>query len=354
MKFVDYYEVLGVARTANAEEIKKAYRKLAMKWHPDKNQGDQRAAAEQKFKEINEAYEVLSDGQKREKYDRFGKDWQHGQDFQPPPGTRGMSAEEFARAFGGFGSGGAGSSGGRGGFGGFSDFFTSLFGEDVLKGFRAQGGRAQRAPRRGADVRAELSLTLSQTLAGGKSTFELPVSTECEHCDGTGFLDERVCPACAGVGHTQESRTIELAIPRDIRDGRTLRLKGLGSPPQSAGGEAGDLYLTVRVASDRVYRVDGADVEADVPITPWEAIAGAKIDVESPAGVLTMQVPPGAKSGARLRARGRGLAADDGTRGDFYAVLRHALPEGMNDEQRKRLLELGKEVGNGVSGGARR
>ncbi len=353
MKFVDYYEVLGVARTASAEEIKKAYRKLAMKWHPDKNQGDKRAAAETKFKEINEAYEVLSDPEKRKKYDRFGKDWQHGQDFQPPPGTRQMSAEEFARAFGGFGGGG-GSAGTGGGFGGFSDFFTSLFGDDVLKGFRSQGGRTRRAPMRGgADVRAELSLSLSQTLAGGKSSFELPVTTECPHCDGTGFLDERVCPACAGVGQTRQSRTIELAIPRDIKDGQTLRLKGLGGPAQD-GGEAGDLYLTVRLQSDRVYRVNGADVEADVPVTPWEALAGVKVDVESPAGVLSMQVPPGAKSGARLRARGRGLAAEDGTRGDFYAVIRHALPDAMTDEQKRRLLELGKDVAAGVTGGARR
>ena len=171
MQFQDYYEVLGVARDASPDEIKKAYRKLALKWHPDRHQGAAAEEAEREFKRISEANEVLSDPEKRARYDRFGENWEHGQEFTPPPGSQRYSREDFEQAFGGGG--------------GFSDFFSSLFGEDYQREF---GGRARSHPRyrhRGADVRAELPLTLGQVLEGGKRRFELPVSVACSLCSLT-------------------------------------------------------------------------------------------------------------------------------------------------------------------------
>lgn len=340
-KFIDYYEVLGVPRDADEETIKKAYRKLAMKWHPDRHKGADREKAEEKFKQINEAYEVLKDPEKRKKYDQFGRNWQHGQEFRPPPGGRRVSPEEFEEIFGeGMG---------------FSDFFASLFGEDILRGFgrgRRRGGRHRRFRHRGADVRAELELPLGRALAGGKSAFEVPAQQTCHACGGVGFLDEHVCPACAGVGHVRRPRRVEVKLPSEIRDGMTLRLKGLGEAGVD-GGEPGDLYLTIRLVGDDTYRIEGLDVTADVPVAPWELIDGCKVDVRTPKGVVTIRVPPGTPSGRRLRVPGHGLADADGRRGDFYARLIGGLPSTLTERQKELLREAGKAGPSEVAGGAR-
>jgi curved DNA-binding protein CbpA len=238
VKFQDYYEALGVKRDASADEIKKAYRKLAMKWHPDRHPEKDRPAAEAQFKRISEAYEVLSDPDKRTKYDKFGEHWQHGQDFTPPPGEKGMSREEFEQAFGGAG--------------GFSDFFSNLFGEDMR---RKTGGsrRHARFHQRGADVHAELHLPASQAVHRGKSSLQIPADAPCARCGGVGFVDDHVCVTCAGVGHVRVEKSIELTIPEGVRDGLVLRLKGLGEPGD--GAAAGDLILTLRLESDANYRV---------------------------------------------------------------------------------------------------
>lgn len=335
MKFQDYYEILGVARDASADDIKKAYRKLAMKWHPDRHQGDDRAAAEEKFKRINEAKEVLTDPEKRAKYDRFGKNWQHGQDFTPPGGAgwRTVSPDDFEQMFGGSG---------------FSDFFASMFGEDIM----SRVGR-KRKPARGADVQAELRLSISDAIKGGAREFSLGTIQDCELCGGSGVLDQdHACPACGGLGRVNGRKTVELKIPKDVRDGMTLRLRGLGEAGER-GGSTGDLYLTVRLDSDSVYQKRGADIIADVPIAPWEAIEGAKVDVRTLDGTVTLTVPPETRSGDRLRLRGLGLRRDDGSRGDLYANIRHALPEDLSDQQ-KELLKQAKQAGpTKVQGGAR-
>jgi DnaJ-class molecular chaperone len=251
-----------------------------------------------------------------------------------------MSPEEFAAMFGGQGTG-------------FSDFFTGMFGEAFGRSAAGAGGaRHRRFRHRGADLRAELSLTVGEALAGGKRRLELPVTAACERCGGVGFVGEHVCPVCVGVGSVHKRRTVDLAVPRAVRDGMTLRLKGLGEPGE-AGGETGDLLLTLRLSGDRVYRCVGDDIEADVPIAPWEALAGARVDVRTPDGVVTLTVPAGTLAGQRLRVRGRGLDDGRGGRGDFHAVVRLALPDGLSERQAALIRELASAGPSRVSGGAR-
>jgi curved DNA-binding protein len=338
LKFQDYYEVLGVARDAAQDEIKKAYRKLALKWHPDRHAGKDAEAAEAKFKRISEAYEVLSDADKRAKYDQFGEHWQHGQEFEPAPGQRTMSREEFAAAFGGGG--------------GFSDFFQEMFGGQFRHDFRGGPRRHTRYRHRGADVRAELSLPVSDAIRGGKRSFEVPTSASCPSCGGTGFLQEHVCPGCAGVGQVHQRKTIELAIPKDIREGLKLRLRGLGEAGE-AGGESGDLHLVLRLVDDETYRVQGLDLEARVPLAPWEALAGAKVDVRTARGVVTLSVPPDSRSGKRLRLRGQGFSDGKGGRGDCHVRIELDLPRNLNAEQQELLVALGRAGAADVVGGAR-
>jgi DnaJ-class molecular chaperone len=339
VEFQDYYSVLDVARDASPDDIKKAYRKLALKWHPDRHPEGQRVEAEARFKRIAEAYEVLSDPDKRTRYDRFGKDWKQGDEFRAPgqdEEARTMTPEEFERMFGGAG---------------FSDFFKTAFGEDLRREAASQRARHRRYRHRGADVRAELALAASVAMAGGRQRFEVPATKPCERCGGVGFIGEHVCPACVGVGRLHERRTIDLTIPARVRDGMTMRLAGLGEAGEE-GGEHGDLYLTIRVDSDDVYRLDGDDVEADVPLTPWEAHHGARVGVRTPDGLVTLSVAPGTRAGTRLRLRGKGFEGRSGKRGDFYAVVRLVLPE-LSQKQSELMRELAKAGSSVPSGGAR-
>jgi len=278
VKFRDYYEVLGVPRTATAEEIKRAYRQLARKHHPDLQPASERAHASERFKEINEANEVLSDPDKRAKYDALGANWKGGMDFTPPPGGgRGPTvATEWED------------------IGDFSDFFASIFGRPA--GGRSSGGRAGvRVPIPGNDVEGELPLTLEDVLHGAQRRITL------------------------------DGRSLDVTIPRGIRDGATLRLAGQGGRGVN-GGPAGDVYLHVRLLPHPRYRVAGDDLEMDLPLWPWQAVLGAEVRVDTPDGPVTLTIPPGTQSGQRLRLRGRGLPRGDGGRGDLYAVARIVVP----------------------------
>ena len=282
VKFRDYYEVLGVPRTATAEEIKRAYRQLARKHHPDLQVASERARASERFKEINEANEVLSDPDKRAKYDALGANWKGGMDFTPPPDTgRGPSVTTEWE-----------------GFGDFSDFFGSIFGRPP--GGRAGAGRAGgdragvRMPIPGNDIEGELPLPLDDVLHGGQRRI------------------------------TVDGRSLDVTIPRGIRDGATLRLAGQGGPGIN-GGPAGDVYLRVRLLPHPRYRVVDDDLEMDLPLWPWQAVLGAEVRVDTPDGPVTLTVPSGTQSGQRLRLRGRGLPRD-GARGDLYAVVRVVVP----------------------------
>ena len=337
VEFQDYYQVLGVARTASADDIKKAYRRLALQWHPDRHPAEGRDAAETKFKSISEAYEVLSDPEKRKRYDELGASWQQGQEFRPPPGGSRMSREEFERQFGG---------------GGFSEFFETIFGEQFGRQFRG-GGTHRRFRVRGADVQAEMTLGLSDALAGGKRRFELHGRRACEACGGIGFVSgDHVCPSCVGVGSRSAIRTIELTIPERVHDGMVVRLKGLGEPG-AEGAAAGDLLVTLRIVSDSVFRIVPDGVEADIPIAPWEAVFGTEVQVRTPGGSVTFKIPRNTKSGARLRLRGKGPTDASGQRADFFAVVRVALPAELTTRQLELLRELGNAGAAVVEGGAR-
>jgi curved DNA-binding protein len=351
VRFQDYYQTLGVARTATADEIKRSYRKLALEWHPDRHPPNKRKEAEQRFKQIAEAYEVLSDPEKRKRYDSLGANWRHGQDFQAPPGGgyRTVSPEEFARMFGGLGGAGGRSAGG------FSDFFAQMFG-DLFQGGGAEtadGGpaaaRRRTAVGHGDDVEAELELSVGEALLGGKRSLELSAAIACGQCDGSGRRGRHLCPACGGLGRTQVQKRVDLVIPKDVHDGQVLRLRGLGEP---GDGGNGDLLLQVRLVSDDVYRLRGDDVEAEVVVAPWEAVAGTKVEVRVPTGVAVARIPPGSAAGTRLRLRGQGLARQDGGRGDLLLAVRIGLPEHLSARQRELLQELQREGGS-VRGGAR-
>lgn len=342
MRFQDYYTTLGVPRGAVADDIKRAYRKLAKEWHPDRHPPHKRKDVEEKFKAIAEAHEVLSDPEKRKRYDALGEHWRHGQDFQPPPGGggfRNVDPEEFARMFGG-GGGGAG----------FSDFFAQMFG-DMFRGGGGRGG-ARPGPRaaRGQDAEAEIGVGTGLAWLGGKQTFTTEVAVPCGTCDGEGQLDHGACPTCGGLGSTRSERRIDLNVPKLTRDGQVLRLRGLGAP--GAAG-AGDLLLRLRLQPDDIYREHDGDIDADVVIAPWELLDGTTVAVQVPDGTANARIPAGTRVGQKLRLRGQGLPRDGGGRGDLFLVVRLGLPESLTEAQRERLRELGREAGP-VRGGAAR
>ena len=199
---------------------------------------------------------------------------------------------------------------------------------------------------RGADVRAELALPISQALAGGKRSFEVPAQVSCPTCGGAGFLDEHVCPTCAGVGRVQKRELVELKIPDEVRDGMTLRLKGLGEPGEG-GGERGDLHLVLHLEDDESYRIADGELEVRVVVTPWDAHAGTKVDVRTARGTVSLRIPPGTRTGRRLRLRGQGLAGGQGGHGDCIARIEMDLPPVLSSRQEELLRELGHAAGAG-------
>lgn len=302
VEYKDYYKLLGVSKSASQEDISKAFKKLARKCHPDLNPGD--ATAEARFKEANEAYEVLKDPQKRKMYDQLGPNWQHGQNFQPPPGFENMHF------------------GGGGGFdpGGFSDFFETIFGAGGGGGFRQggfqdMGGGYGRRPRRGGDAEASLELTLEEAFRGGPKTVT---------------VQEQV----AGLGGmpTLRSKNLEVKIPAGVKDGARIRLGGQGNPGAS-GGPAGDLYLRIRIQPHPRFKVDGDNVVIDLHLTPWEAALGATVNVPTLERDVELSVPPGVSSGQKLRIRGRGLGSK-GKCGDQLVRIMIKTPKGLTDDER--------------------
>ncbi|MBO0721288.1 MAG: J domain-containing protein, partial [Blastocatellia bacterium] len=313
MKFRDYYEVLGIARTATEEEIKKAFRKLARKFHPDVNPGDK--TAEEKFKEINEAYEVLSDREKRKRYDQLGANWKSGSDFTPPPGWAGEGATgqpggfDFSELFGE----------GRGPSG-FSDFFDAFFG--ARRGARGGAGFAMR----GSDVEAEISLSLEEAHRGVTRTVTFEAAERCPDCGGSGIKDNRTCPTCRGRGSVYRSKSLEVDIPAGVRDGSVIRLAGQGEAGEG-NGQAGDLFLRIAIRKhDLFQRVGEDDIQIELPVAPWEAALGARLSVPTLDGQVEMTVPAGTQGGMRLRLRGQGINRRRGGRGDEYVKLKIVIP----------------------------
>jgi DnaJ-class molecular chaperone len=322
----DYYEVLGVGRGAGDDEIKTAYRKLARKYHPDLNPGDK--AAEERFKELQEAYDVLSDAEKRKLYDRYGENWRVAQQGggQPPPGW------ERARAAGG------GPQAGGFDFGGFD--FGDAGGFDFEELFGRVGRGRGRRTSRGSDVEAELELSLEEAHRGGRRTLQMQAAETCPTCRGTGVTnDDKTCPTCGGAGQVVRPKTVEVNIPAGVRDGQTLRLAGQGGAGAD-GSLAGDLYLRIRLRPHPVFTVRGDDLEVELPVAPWEAVLGAKVEVPTIDGRAEVTIPPGAQSGQRLRLRGQGLNKRKGGRGDEYVRLKIVVPKETSDEERRVFEEL--------------
>jgi curved DNA-binding protein len=308
VKYEDYYKTLGVARNASADDIQKAYRRLARKYHPDVNK---EKAAEAQFKLINEAYEVLKDPEKRNRYDELGENWQAGQDFRPPPGwqTRSGGQRRAGQAT-------------VEDIGGFSDFFESIFGGS---GFGARtspfGGRTNGPHRRvrgepGEDVTADLHISLGEVFHGGTRRIEVQTPGG-------------------------PSKSIDVRIPRGATEGSTIRLAGQGNPSDS-GGVAGDLLLRVHVAPDPRFEIDGSTLKSVVPVTPWEAALGAKIEISLFDSTATVTVPPGSQSGQKLRLRGKGLPKRGAGKehGDLIAELRIVVPKELSDEERALYEQL--------------
>jgi len=328
VKTKDYYEILGVSRSASADEIKTAYRKLARKFHPDLNPGDK--AAEERFKELQAAYDVLSDAENRKLYDQYGENWRAVKQGggPPPPGWEG------ARTAGGPQTGGFDFSNfDFGGFKGAGDFdiFEEMFG-------RSGRGRTRRSSR-GQDVEAQLELSLEDAHRGTRRTLQMEVAEACPTCNGSGVVGDKTCQTCGGAGQVSKSKSIEVNIPPGVREGSTVRLAGQGGLGAN-GTQPGDLYLHIRLRPHPLFTVRGDDLETELPITPWEAALGTRVEVPTIDGQVDMTIPAGAQTGQKLRLRGQGLNKRGGGRGDEYVRLKIVVPKKITPEERRLYEEL--------------
>jgi len=306
MEFKDYYKIMGVSRDASQEDIRRAYRKLARKYHPDVSK---ERNAEERFKELGEAYEVLKDPEKRAAYDRIATGRQHGERFTPPPDW----AFDFGFGGGGFTGGDAT---------GFSDFFDSLFGRATRGGRReTRGGWSGPAP--GQDQHANIYISLEEAFAGGAQTVALAIP----EIDAQGRI-------------VNKTRTLNVKIPRGIKEGQRIRLSGQGGRGWM-GGAAGDLYLEIRFKPHRYFHAEGADISLELPVTPWEAALGQTVTVPTLGGKVELKLPPNSQNGQKLRLKGRGLPGNPP--GDQIVTLRIVTPEAATAEAKalyKKMSEI--------------
>lgn len=301
MEYKDYYAALGVSKTATQDEIKQAYRRLARKYHPDVSK---EANAEEQFKNVQEAYEVLKDPEKRSAYDQLGSSWKAGQDFRPPPGWD--KSTHFYQE-GGDGFDGAD-------MGGFSDFFTNLFGGRARQGF--QRDQFQGFQQRGADQSADVSLTLDEAYRGITKMLQMQVP----EIDASGRVEHKM-------------RTLKVNIPAGATQGQQLRLAGQGGPG-FGGGPAGDLYLKIDIKPHPYFTLQGRDIYLTLPVTPWEAALGTDVKIPTLGGMVGLKVAPGAQTGQKLRLKGRGMPGKPEA-GDQYAILQIMTPPAKSEEQRQ-------------------
>ena len=347
MKYKDYYETLGIKRDATEAEIKSAYRKLARKYHPDVNKTKE---AEEKFKEINEAYEVLGDKQKRARYDSLGANWQGGADYTPPPGFENFN-------FGG-GQGYQQFNFNGQDMGGFSDFFSSLFGDMMGAGatggarggfsgfdFGDMGGagqtytrttgrkRAQQPKSEDLDVTKTLNVTAKDLFSSDPITVKFNDMRKCTQCPGGGGY----CSACGGTGIIHENKSLKVKLPKEVKEGQKIRLKGEGKT--DAYGQKGDLYLII-TPKDSEYEIKGSDLTKEVEITPPEAVLGCKKEIKTLHGNIGIKIPPMTSSGKSLRLKDLGLPKKSGGYGFLNAKVKIVLPEKLSKEQ----IELYKQL----------
>lgn len=338
VKYKDYYEILGVPRTASDADIKKAFRKLAREYHPDVAKNKKQA--EEKFKEINEAYEVLGDPAKRKKYDELGPNWNAGADFRPPPGWesftggrtysgRGGRGEDYEFHFGGTG---------------FSDFFEQLFGSRAGRGGFGGGGfaEADQGVERGRDIEGDIMVTLEEATRGSVRSVSIRHGVPCENCGGTGQRARHLCNVCGGTGQVAKTETHQVKIPAGVTEGQRLRVAGRGEAG-SGGGKAGDLFLRVRLAKHPDFEVENHNLIYRAELAPWEAVLGTNISVPTLDGRVNIRIPPGTQAGQKLRVRGRGLPHREGAKGDLIVETTIEVPGNVSDSERKLWEQLAKE-----------
>jgi DnaJ-class molecular chaperone len=319
----DYYEVLGVPRTATQDDIRKAYRRLARQYHPDLHSGARKAEMERKFKELNEAHEILSDPDKRKKYDRYGHNWEQAEAYEK------AAQEARARA-------GVGPEFSFGDAEAFGDIFETFFGRRGRGAGTARGFAVQ-----GEDLETDVQLSLREVLTGVTRRLTLSETVPCSACGGTGMARGRPCSTCLGSGARQETRTIEVRIPAGVQEGTRVRVAGKGHPGLN-GGKPGDLYLRVHIADDGVFRKQGSDVHVTLPVWPWEAALGAEVLAPTLTEPVKVKVPPGSKAGAKLRLKGKGLPTASGGHGDLFLTLQVVMPSTLTEEERKLYEQLGR------------
>lgn len=341
MQYKDYYEILGVKREATAAEIKSAYRKLARKYHPDVNKTKE---AESKFKDINEAYEVLSDSAKRQRYDSLGSNWQGGADYTPPPGFENFGFN--------FNQGGAQSFNFNQGAGGFSDFFSSLFG-DFMGGAQAGGAgfndfsrfqqstgsrRTQRQPKQeNLDITKNLDITIKDMFEDKPITVKFSDMQKCTQCPPHGF-----CSHCGGTGFVNNSSSVKIKLPKNVVEGQKIKLKGKGKT--DSYGRHGDMYLVLHI-KDNEYQIDGTTLTKEIEILPTEAVLGAEKEVETLHGKINVKIPPKVSSGQALRLKELGLPDKNGKHGDLKIKMKIVIPKDLSEKEielYKKLSELRK------------
>lgn len=339
MKYKDYYEILGVKREATEAEIKSAFRKLARKYHPDVNKTKE---AENKFKEINEAYEVLGDKEKRKRYDSLGANWQGGADFTPPPGY-----ENFGFNFNQGGTQGFTQNINFGDLGGFSDFFSSLFG-DMMGGTRNSSRARSRSyssnmgfedinTQHHSPVKEDLDLTRTVSVSAkdimkGNISVRFKVMDKCTACSGSGY-----CTVCGGTGIRTEDKSVNVKLPKEIKEGQKIRLKNEGKT--GSRGNKGDLYLILNL-NDSEYEINGFDLTKEVELTPAQAVLGTKLDVNTLHGNVNINIPAGMNTGKALRLKDLGLPKQNGGFGDLKIKAKIVLPKEISPKQ----IELYKQI----------
>jgi curved DNA-binding protein len=341
VQFKDYYEVLGVPRTVSADDLKKAFRKLARQYHPDVAKN--KKTAEEKFKEINEAYEVLSDPAKRKKYDELGPNWKQGADFRPPPGWQQEHRQGRPTSGGRPGQGG-GPEFEFGGTTGFSDFFEQLFGSRGRGGaggspFGRSGMMEEDPAARGRDVEGDILVTLEEAMKGSVRAVSLRRAVVCENCGGTGEKGRKPCPVCGGTGEVTKTETYQVKIPAGVTEGQKLRVAGRGEAG-SNGGSAGDLFLRVRLSRHPDFEVQEHNLIYEAELAPWEAVLGTQLAVPTLDGKVNIKIPAGTQTGQKLRIRGRGLPQRSGLPGDLIVVAQVEVPSQITDEERKLWTQL--------------
>jgi molecular chaperone DnaJ len=327
INYKDYYQVLGVPKNAAEKDIKSAYRRLARKWHPDANPNNQKAA-EEKFKEIQEAYDVLGNSEKRRKYDALGSDWQRAaQQAEQQRRYRTQQQEEFSSS--NFGQGPGGPSG-------FSDFFEAFF-----SGMGAQRRPSgQRVQQRGQDLETTLEVSIRDAYEGGSKSVSLQIEDLCAQCHGIGTTGRAICPKCHGTGRVLETKRFDVSIPKGVRDGQRIRLAAQGGTGMG-GGPKGDLYLVVHLKEDDRYTRKGDDLYLDFPVSIYDLILGGEVRVPTMSGDVTVTVPAGTQSNKLLRLTGKGMPhPKGGGTGDQYVRLIGTVPQNLSDKELKLYREL--------------